>query len=48
MPFQRGELLLQTVDADPDDITGLLREAVPDVLRDPGRPVPAAVIIGQA
>ena len=40
-----GKPIIQPVDDGSNDRTGLLRETIPDVLRDRGRPVHAAVII---
>lgn len=44
---QLDDLPLQAIDDDPDDSTGLVGKAVPDVLRDRRPPVHAAVIIGR-
>jgi hypothetical protein len=45
--IQLGNLPFQAIDHGPDDGTGLLRKTVPDVLRNRGRAVHAAVVIAQ-
>jgi hypothetical protein len=45
LPLRLNEPLFQPVNDSPDDRAGLLRQTVPDVLRDRGRPIHAAVII---